>query len=187
MPDTKKTALGERGNEYIEKLRTLTKDPRFLKAAVFIGIGAMALILITSVSGNNKKAEKPAEVPAEVAEIFSYTESFAAKTEERLKTLLAGIEGVGDTEVMVTLGASEEYVYAQDGKESSSGTSSEVVIIDGKDGKSALVERVFTPKITGVVIVCEGGDDSRTVEKIYKAVSTALGIGASRIYVTEQK
>jgi stage III sporulation protein AG len=181
MSETKKSDIHSE-NVYIAKLKEFTRDPRFLKAAVFIGIAAMGLILISGLTGS----PKPEETLTSDTDIFSYTESYAARVEEKLSKLLAEIEGVGDAEVMVTVGATEEYVYEKERKTVTGGSSSEVVVIDGKDGKNALTSKIITPKITGVVIVCEGGDDSRVAEKIYKTVSTALGLGASRIYVAEK-
>jgi stage III sporulation protein AG len=49
------------------------------------------------------------------------------------------------------------------------------------------VKKIQTPEISGVVIVCEGGGKSKVCEKIYRAVSTALGIPTTKIYVAEMK
>jgi stage III sporulation protein AG len=167
----------------LDKLKEYAKKPIFLKAAVGIGLAAMVIILLSGISRDppEEKIASPDE------NLFSLSESYALDVEKRLSELLSEIEGVGEAKVMVTVGASEEYVYASDGKQGSGGNSSEIVIIDGKDGKEALRKKIYSPKITGVVIACKGGDDSRTVEKVMKAVSTALGIGASRIYVVELK
>ena len=45
---------------------------------------------------------------------------------------------------------------------------------------------IENPTITGVLIVCEGGDNSAVRERIYKAVSTSLNIGTNQIYVTQK-
>jgi stage III sporulation protein AG len=167
----------------VKKLKEIAKKPLFLKAAVGVGLAAMAIILLSGISRDSP--ETPVTTPDE--DLFSLSESYALTVETKLSELLSQIEGVGEAKVMVTVGASEEYVYASDGKNGTTGNSSEIVIIDGKDGKEALRKKIYSPKITGVVIACKGGDDSRTVEKVMKAVSTALGIGASRIYVVELK
>ena len=61
------------------------------------------------------------------------------------------------------------------------------MIIDNGSKKEALVKKIQTPEISGVVIVCEGGGKSKVCEKIYRAVSTALGIPTTKIYVAEMK
>ncbi len=90
-------------------------------------------------------------------------------------------------QVMLTVSSTEEYVYAETVKRGTSQAENSYVIIDKGSQKEALVKKVNNPSIKGVVIVCEGGDDPRVCEKIYKAVSTALDISTSRIYVAEMK
>jgi stage III sporulation protein AG len=160
------------------------KRPKFLQVAVTLGIASMVIIFISGLSG--PKEEKAVAVSPDVG-VFSSSDEYAEKIESELSEILSKIEGVGDTDILVTIGVSEEYIYAEDGKQNSSGMASEIVVIDGDGGKRALTEKIISPKITGVVIVCEGGDDSRTVEKVYKAVSAATGIGASHIFVAERK
>ena len=72
-------------------------------------------------------------------------------------------------------------------KNGASQTENGYVIIDKGSEKEALVKKINNPSISGVVIVCEGGDDPKVCEKLYKAVSTALNIPTSKIYVAEMK
>ncbi|MDR0903855.1 MAG: hypothetical protein LBM59_04420 [Ruminococcus sp.] len=164
---------------FAARIKELTKKPRFLQIAVIAGVAAMGLIFISGLS----KPEKE-EVTVSENGVFYSSFDYAEKIENDLTEIISKIEGVGDADILVTIGVSEEYVYAEDGKYGAN-PSTEVVVIDG--GKHALTQKIISPKITGVVIVCEGGDDSRTVEKVYKAVSAATGIGASRIFVAERK
>jgi stage III sporulation protein AG len=169
--------------KYSDKLKELMKKPKFLQVAVIIGLAAMGLIFI---SGLSKPKQEAVSVSPDVG-VFTSSDEYAEKLQAELEEIISKIEGVGDSDILVTIGVSEEYVYAEDGKQGTGSVSSEVVVIDGDGGKHALTQKIISPKITGVVIVCEGGDDSRTVEKVYKAVSAATGIGASRIYVAERK
>jgi stage III sporulation protein AG len=168
-----------------EKLKIWLKDPRFLKVAVFVGLIAIILIFLAGL--HKKPQSKSAAAAVDSTGSFTDSQTYAREVESELQQVLSQIKGVGDAEVLVTVGSSEEKIYAKDGKQSTSGNSSDIVVIDGNNGKEALTEKINSPKITGVVIVCEGGDDSRTVEKVYNAVSTALGLGASHIYVAKLK
>ena len=100
---------------------------------------------------------------------------------------LETIEGVGKANVMLTLTSTEEYVYAETIKQGSDKSENDYVIIDKGSQKEALLKKINNPVISGVVIVCEGGDDPRICERIYKAVSTALDISTGKIYVAEMK
>ena len=53
--------------------------------------------------------------------------------------------------------------------------------------KEALVKKTLEPKISGAVVVCEGGDNIQISEKVIRAVSTALGISSSKVCVEDKK
>ena len=172
-------------NELIEKLRDISKKPIFLKAAMAAGVLAIVLILISDLSGGNGK--KSAETEKDIPVTFGYSELYADSIDAKLCEILTSIEGVGKAQVMLTVSSTEEYVYAETVKRGTSQAENSYVIIDKGSQKEALVKRVNNPSIKGVVIVCEGGDDPRVCEKIYKAVSTALDISTNKIYVAEMK
>jgi stage III sporulation protein AG len=164
-------------------LKNLWKDPKFLKyAAIFAGVLILILALSEIVGGGTS----PPKTTETVSEKFSDADAYADSLEAKLTALISEIEGVGKAEVMVTVGSTERYIYAKEGRSSGTGSQNEIVIIDNGAGDTALTESVVKPEITGVVIVCEGGDDARVAEKVVMAVKTALGIGASKIYVTER-
>lgn len=169
--------------EMLDKLSELVKKPIFLKAAMAVGILMIILILISDLSGDKKK-----EVTRTDNEIgFAGSELYANATEDRLRVILTEIEGVGKADVMLTITSTEEYVYAETIKRGASQAENGYVIIDNGSQKEALVKKINNPAISGVVIVCEGGDDPRVCEKIYKAVATALDIPTNKIYVAEMK
>ncbi len=59
------------------------------------------------------------------------------------------------------------------------------VLVDGADGRSALVRTRMEPVIRGVVVVCEGGEDPQTVSRILEAVTTALAIRSNKVCITK--
>ena len=171
-------------NDWVEKLKELTKKPVFLKAAVAVGVLMIIMILVWDFSDNDETAR----IDYTENEIsFQSADLYAKETEEQLRSILMSIEGVGKANVMLTINSTEEYVYAETVKQGTSQSENSYVIIDKGSEKEALVKKINNPAISGVVIVCEGGDDPRVCEKIYKAVSTALDISTSRVYVTEMK
>ena len=103
---------------------------------------------------------------------------------------------------MVTLENGIEYVYANSQKKSNDNTQDfdegankkstdkntleqDVTVIDGKDGKQALVVTELEPTVKGVVVVCEGGGDIKVVENLTNAVTTALNISSTRVSVIQ--
>lgn len=170
-------------NEYINKLRVLIQKPIFLKAAIAVGILMIILILISDFSANNTSKTKADESTID----FNISNIYTDETEAKLCGMLSSIEGVGKAQVMITINSTEEYVYAETLKKGTSQSENSYVILDKGSKKEALIKKINNPTIGGVIIVCEGGDDPRICEKIYKAVSTALDISTGKIYVTEMK
>lgn len=169
-------------NDILNRLRELSKKPVFLKCAVGLGVLMIILIVISD------KPDEPDYYNTGSDEInFVTSEVYADDTESQLRKILMTVEGVGKAEVMLTINSTEEYVYAEAVKQGSDRHENSFVIIDNGTQKEALVRKINNPAISGVVIVCEGGDDPRICEKIYRAVSTALDISTSKIYVTEMK
>lgn len=170
--------------EIVGKIKELAKKPAFLKAAVGAGLLAMILILVSDFTGGEEQKRSDTGVNGIS---FTSAELYAGETEARLCETLTEIEGVGKAKVMLTITSTEEYVYAESVKSGVSQTENSYVIIDKGSQKEALVKKINNPAISGVVIVCEGGDDPKVCEKIYSAVSTALNIPTNKIYVAEMK
>ncbi|MCL2053300.1 MAG: hypothetical protein FWG90_02510 [Oscillospiraceae bacterium] len=169
-------------DELIRKALELFKKPLFLKAAV--GAGLIIMVLIAMYDGKPKKADTP-EINPDIH--FVSSDLYAAQMEDRLRDVLMSIKGVGKAEVLLTLTSTEEFVYVETVKKSGAQAEVSYVILDKGSQKEALVRKVNKPAVNGVIIVCEGGGNSKTSEKIHRAVSTALGIPTNRIFVAEMK
>ena len=118
--------------------------------------------------------------------------SYKNNLEEEVETMLEKIDGVGRVEVMITFSGTEEYIFAEEIKASksdkfSSQMQNEFVLIEKNGEKEALISKVNNPQISGVVVVCDGGDSDKVCESVYRTVSTVLGIPTKNIYVTKLK
>lgn len=176
-------------NSIINKIRKIFSDGRYIKIIVILGICGMVLIMLSEFFPNNDEVSENNEKA--VSDMEYSMEDYTQKMEKRLKDIIQQIDGVGKAEIMLTVNCTEEYVYAEeissdimrDGDRSSSGTENRYVFSGNSSDKNALVKKIITPQINGVVIVCEGGDKSSISEKVYNAVSTALDIPSGKIYV----
>lgn len=157
---------------------------RGVKLIVILGLAGMALILFSDIFSGGKKTEE--KETADNIAVESY-ESYVAEMEKRLENTLEKISGVGKADVMITAAGSGEYVYARDEKTETDSDSiskeEQYVIIGGSGDKRALVRKVETPEIMGVIVVCEGGDSNVVKEKVYNAVSAAFNIPSQKIFV----
>lgn len=169
-------------DEIISKIKEFSSKPIYPKIMIAFGIILMIIIVFSDFSRKDN-TENIGEIDVD----FQTSDTFAEYAEKRLTEVLSSIEGVGKTKVLVNIASTEEYIFAEEYKNTSGGSESEIVIIDNGSQKEALLKKINVPEVSGIVIVCEGGDDPKICEKVYKAVSTALKIPSSRIYVAEMK
>lgn len=174
----------------------LLKGDKKVRIIVAIGILGITLILLSELITPKNKAKQ---------EVSSTSDSISMSKEmleEQVYDLITSIDGVGRAKVMVTLETSVEYVYAKEAKtdtdvtrDISNGKSTKTtqkdkseetyIFVDGSDGKQALLTTEKAPRVKGVVVVCEGGDDKLVQSRIIDAVTTAFDIGANRVCVTK--
>lgn len=173
------------GEKLGERTRTLL--------IVLLGAAAMLLILLSQC----ESTEDTVQVQQD-DDLLAYTQNL----EQRLAQMVSSIEGAGSTKVMVTLANGVEYVYESEEKSSVdtsqsndlSGRSSSderssmeqsAIIIDGSDGRQALVRTTLEPTVNGVVVLCSGAYDEQVRQQITEAVTTALGISSKRVCVAK--
>ncbi|MBQ8960804.1 MAG: hypothetical protein IJ071_06250 [Ruminococcus sp.] len=172
--------------EIANRLRELLKNRSGTAIVVLLGGAGLLLILLSSLFPGASPKEEPDQPSAEIT-----AEEYRLSAEARLEEFLGGIEGAGQVKVCLTVGSGQRRVYASEDKVSRSADRTEeerkYVIVGGNSERSALVEKVELPEITGAAVLCTGGGSPVVQERIYKAVTAVLGLPAGRIYVTELK
>ncbi len=169
-----------------EMIKALFSDKKTVTAMLILGIAGLALILVSSLFSESSQSEEKKE---SIPEVPCVSEDYCDETERRLSEFLRKIEGVGEVEVYLTVSNEEEYVYATEGRSSVTDDKKEeeyqYVMTGGGSSRTALIETVKAPQISGAVIACRGCESPVVREMVYKAVSTALDIPTSSIYVTQ--
>lgn len=150
--------------------------------AGFIGILLISLSELAAEPLNSNYTE------SEVAGGTDYfPQDHEALLESRLEEEISKISGAGKTSVMLTVDSSKEYFYAEnhyeDIAETEKSSEREFVVIEGKNGDEPVVLKIKESKIRGVLVVCEGGDNSLVKEKIIEAVCALLDISSNRVSV----
>lgn len=155
---------------------------------VVLGIVGMVFILLSNLFKPDEK--KPAST---IKNMSVNTNEYQKEIEEQLVNILQEINGVGKVKVMVTIEGSTEYVYAEEYNTKNDNTEDKTsqsyqnkyVIVDNGNTKEALVKKILKPKVSGVIVVCEGGNSPIISEKIYQAVSAVLDIPTNKICVAK--
>lgn len=175
----------------LSRMREIWKTPeKRSRWIVILGICGILLIFLSSLGGKKEKAQPVLEEQTASA--------YAAALQEDLTQMIHKISGAGETQVLVTLQNDGETLYATEEKSDRDNTQSggeitseresreeNYVLIDGADGRDALVRTRMEPVIKGVVVVCEGGDDPVTANRILDAVTTALAISSAKVCITK--
>ena len=109
------------------------------------------------------------------------SDSYADALETRLENLISATEGAGRALVMVTLEAGQTTQYAADEEQSADSRRREPVRV----GDTGLVEEIRYPRVLGVAVVCEGGDDPGVQCAVTELVDALTDVGAHHITVTK--
>ncbi len=177
--------------QWLEKLIPKGKNTAVLYLILIIGIIALALgssVLGTGQSG--KKAQKTN------AQVMLPTD----QTEKKLTQILSKIKGAGNVSVMISYESTGEKVFAAD-------TNTQTSQSEDKDGEAKtksdtdtkqdiktitpagapVVSKEIYPKVCGVIVVVDGGNDAVTRQNIIRAVTALLNVPEHKIGVFASK
>ena len=131
----------------------------------------------------------------EIEEIETYNtdEEYCIYLESKIQTFIENIDGAGKTNVIITLSETTEYIYATDDKDVRKNNASsddvsiekDYVIIENNNNDVGLLIKTIEPKIKGVAVSCEGGDDLKVQQQIYSTIEALLDISTSNISISK--
>ena len=175
-------------NDMLRGALSAEKRPKLLMIVGLIGI---MLIFISSLFPKSDKKEIIAPNTAVTAE------EYRTALETQIRELVEDITGDRKASVVVTLDSGIRYSYADateinssfsdsssTSQQSSSKNKSYITVQTADGGEQALVITEYMPDVRGVAIVCSGGNNEQTAEKIRGAVMAALQITSKRVYIT---
>lgn len=199
-------------NQIVEKLQRIGKD-RFL--LLFLA----GLMLIVIAMPMEKKESTDTERSSGMSVPEGDSQETSAAAEEilwendaeiyrrqlclQLKEFLQKIDGVGQTEVYITMHSSSEIIvernspYTRRSEEEVEGgntrtvgeteNGSEVVLMQQQDGsQSPIVVKEIVPVVKGVVIAAQGADNIKVKNEIVQLVMALFGIEEHKIRVVKR-
>lgn len=140
------------------------------KGLIYISIAVICAFILIFVGGKSS-SQKGDDSERSISE-------YEQRTEQRLSSIIAELKGVSEVKVMVTASSDYERVYAKNTQ-----ANEEKVEYYNSADRTPLLLTELSPKISGVAVVCRGGDDMILQQKIKELVSEALSIGKSNIFV----
>lgn len=167
-----------KGEEITGALKHMKKSGA-LRIVIFAFAAGIILLLIGSGFKDDGGVETGREELA-----AEYFEEYADGLRESVVTICRSVSGAGDVYVILNFEDMGELVYAQNKNESSDGDiRTEYVIIGSGSSASALQLGQRLPKLSGIGVVCSGGDSSRVKDEICGLLSSAFSLPLTRIYV----
>jgi len=156
----------------LEKIKTNKK----IQYVLVIVLSVLLVFFVLGKGLFNKNQEN-------VVDNLSYVESL----ENRLEDALSKVKGVGKVSVVINVESGQETVLAMKTTttENSSGKHTETspILVGGK----TVIVKELNPKITGVLIVCEGAESIAVMNKIQQATVSLLDINVNKIEILSMK
>ena len=173
------------------------------KAVIIFLLGVFFLLAATPLSSlsGKKKEDKATEEETNLEQSTKNEEydAYIEALENKLEQTIGGMEGAGKVLVMITLKNNGEKILdknqpyenessknREDGKESETSSfksDQETVLIEKEGDTEPIVVQEMYPEIEGVVVVCEGGDNTALALHIKEAVQALFSIDAHNIVV----
>ncbi len=167
------------------KFKEIVKKIKSIKNyEIIISLIIIAIVLLIYFSVSEKKQNN-------IDVSTGNTSSLTADLEERLEYILSKIDGVGETDVLITYNSTAEQVTASTSNSNqtttsngmNSTTTSTTTSSPILNNKEVIVLQEKMPEIRGVIVVSEGANDIKIKLQILSAVSTALDINPNTIQI----
>ena len=164
-------------------MQEVTKNKNFAfrgKKAVIplVALALIGVILLLMSSGKTKEDEK--EINFQNLDPAKYAE----EVEERVEALCNRVDGAGSAYAVVTLKGGYRAIYASDYQSGSSSSKHATVIIGSGSAEKGLLIGYENPEISGIGIVCSGGDNYNVRKNIISVVSSAFDVSSNKIFVS---
>lgn len=182
---------------------------------IILAIAGVILLLMESsvwkkVNGSEANAQKETTdmkqetVSPDISQDEYSIDCYEKNTEQKLVSFISQIEGAGKTAVLVSTNGSAQKIVEKDapytrendnsvnGEENTQSTRVEenetTVFVEDVDGnKTPFICKEYAPKIIGVVVACEGGDNEEVVRKITEICQSLFDLDAHTIKVVKIK
>lgn len=193
----------------LDKWKAWLKNKNNYVVVVLVGI----LILIMLIPVEREEDESMGEIQtileektinACMGDTLDATQTYCQLLEKKMELLLSKIEGVGKTQVMITMQYSEEkYIERESSNQiqetvetDASGGTREVystseengAVYESKDNDSIpYVIKTRVPKVQGVFVVAQGAGEGEVDLKITQIVQALLGIDVHKIAIAKME
>lgn len=167
-------------NKALSNITVFLKKYRYVVLVLLIGIVLMMIPIPQKINNSDITHNGEIETSEEV------------EIGEALEGILSYLDGAGSVKVKVSFAKGKHTIYQTDSNTEQSQSDYtekiETVLISRSDkSQSGLISRVDPPQCMGVIVMCQGADNSAVKLAIVDAVAKFTGLGADRISVLKMK
>ena len=105
--------------------------------------------------------------------------AYIADVENKICNVVAKVTGDANAAVLITVKGGTERVYIKNGDG--------YITVRTDSGYAPILSQSIYPEITGVSVVCRGGDNFEVKKKLIDVISTAVGVSSNRICIVGTK
>ena len=185
-------------------------DKKKIENLVFFVVLLIITIVIINIIWNGKEntnSKKPTDTSKKLATTEQNVTTnnnitTTGELEEKLKNILAKIQGVGEVEVCLNYSESSEVVamYNENSKVSNTeetdtsggtrkiqetDTQKDIIYQEENGEKTPITQKIIQPKIEGAIITAKGANNANTKNNIIQAVEAITGLATHKIQVFE--
>lgn len=139
--------------------------------------GAMLGVLLLLFGSMGSTTKEEVDTKDAMIERVTELQSYEVQLEEELEAICEAVAGVGETEVMVSFESGYTVQYQKNGD-------NDPATVGTGSNEEALFHTLLPPTVSGVGIVCRGGNAPAVRETLTELISTTLGIPSNRVYIT---
>lgn len=194
-------------DDFKKEMNNILNNKKIKDVVVVVLILAFLLIVISFFTDTKKDNTKQTNgqvvvdgTSEEVKNIEMQNQKYEEKQRIELESILQKMEGVGDVDVMMHFKSGEVKIPAVDNtkqvgvteeNDSNGGTrinnqetgGSKVVMSTSDGDNEPVILETYNPIITGIVVVAEGAENSKTKYDMQIAISSLYGISLDKVNV----
>lgn len=156
-------------------------------------------------TGKTAVSQKSETAVPESGQEIKGSSDYAAKTEARLAEILSNVSGAGKVKVFISFGdygtnvVEKDVSYTRNNEDRSGtdiqntstvnteNTETTVYTADENGNEVPFVRKIMTPKVEGVLVVAEGGENQKVRGEMKEAIMALFGIEEHKIKVVKMK
>lgn len=164
---------------------------------LILGLSGILLLVIALPSDGGGYEKEPVFEQSQNEETRqeNWIRTYKKQLAEDLEQALACMEGAGEVRVMITFQDSGEAVVEKDVTKSSSGQDNsqsssqyqESTIYQETEGREPYISQQKLPSVEGVLVIAEGGGDSKVKQNISDAVMALFPVEVHKIKIVKMQ